>query len=152
MSTDYRAKRHPALEALRKDLAKGLLEEEVSVNGHKFKITTLNEDEETWADAYMRTGSPAAMLSSRRAPRLAAAIKAINGISVEELFNFPDDMPKVLKDRLNDNAIEKKFWIRDQVLMFLAEDGNRPFISELYSGLTRLDEKRDEAIKAIPNS
>lgn len=149
---DYKAKRHSVLENLRKDLARGSLSSEVTIKGFKFKVATLNEDEETWADSYMRTNSPASMYTSRRAPRLAAAIRALNDVPVDELFTFPDDMPKGTKDRLLENPIDKRFWIRDQVLMFLLEEGNRGFITELYAELSKLDEQRDEAVKEIPNS
>jgi hypothetical protein len=148
---DYVAKRNPVLETLKKDLDKGYLEDVVTVHGHKFKISTLTEDEETWADMHLRANSAAAMYSSRRAPRLAAAIKELDGVLAQDLFSFSDDMPKVVKDRLAENPIEKRYWIRDQMLMFLLEDSNRPFITDLYEVLTKLDDKRDEAIKAIPN-
>lgn len=149
---DYKAKRNSVLENLRKDLAKGHLEEVVDLGGHKYKLTTLTEDEETWADTYMRTNSAASMFSSRRAPRLAAAIKELDGTVIGDLFTFPDDMPEPVKKRLVDNPIEKRYWIREQMLMFLLEDGNRTFVTGLYESLTKLDERRDEAIKEIPKA
>ncbi len=149
---DYVAKRNPVLENLRKDLAQGYLDETVTIRGHLYKLTTLTEEEESWADTYIRTNSPASMYSSRRAPRLAAAIKELDGVVNHELFLFPDDMPEAVKKRLNENPIEKRYWIRDQLLMFLLEDGNRPFINDLYEVLSRLDNKRDEAIKEIPKA
>jgi len=149
---DYVARRNPVLDNLRKDLAQGCLDETVVIRGHKYKLTTLTEDEETWADTYTRANSPASMYSSRRAPRLAASIKELDGVSSQDLFLFPEDMPESVKKRLIDNPIEKRYWIRDQLLMFLLEDGNRPFINELYDVLNRLDNKRDEVIKELPKS
>lgn len=150
--SDYKAKRNPVLENLRKDLAKGYLDETVEIAGHKYKLTTLTEDEETWADTYTRTNSPASMFSSRRAPRLAASIKELDGVATADLFLIPDDMPKSIQDRLRDNPIDKRYWIRDQMLMFLLEDGNRTYISELYTVLNRLDEKRDKVVEELPKS
>lgn len=149
---EYKAKRHSVLESLRKDLALGALTTELTIKGYKFKLTTLNEDEETWADTFMRTSSPAAMYTSRRAPRLAASVKTINDMPVDELFTFPDDMPKQVKDRLLENGIEKRFWVRDQVLMFLLEESNRGFITELYEALSKLDDQREQGAKELPNS
>lgn len=149
---DYKAKRHSVLENLRKDLALGVLETEITIKGYKFKVSTLNEDEETWADTYIRTSSPASMFTSRRAPRLAAAIRSINDVPVEDLFSYPEDMPKNVKDTLNENPINKRFWVRDQVLMFLVEEGNRVFITSLYEALSKLDDQREEAGKELPNS
>ena len=148
---DYRAKRHTALESLRKDLAKGMLEDTVVVNGHKFKLATLNEDEETWADTFMRTNTTASIMSSKKAPKLAAAIRALDDVPVSELFNYPDDMPKDMKDNIDANPVIKREWIRDQMLMFLAEDGIRPFINDLYEAFQTLNDKRMEAIKEVPN-
>ncbi len=149
---DYKAKRNPVLENLRKDLAKGHLEETVEVGGHKYRLATLTEDEENWADTYTRTNSAASMFSSRRAPRLAGSIKEIDGLLTSDLFLYPDDMPEVLKKRLEENPIEKRYWVRGQLLMFLLEDGNRNYITKLYETLTKLDEARDEAVKEIPKA
>jgi hypothetical protein len=149
---DYKANYHAVLETLKKDLAKGFLEDEVTVRGFKFKLHTLNEDEETWADSYIRSTTPVALLNSRKAPRLAASISAINGVPVTELFTYPDDMPKEVRQGLDDNPIQRRFWIREQMLYFLAEDAMRPFINELYEHLSKLEAKRDEAIKEVPNS
>ncbi len=149
---DYVAKRNPVLENLRRDLSKGFLDETVEISGHKYKLTTLTEDEETWADTYTRTNSPASMFSSRRAPRLAASIKELDGVLVQDLFLLPDDMPESVKKRYNENPIDKRYWVRDQMLMFLLEDGNRKYITDLYEVLNRLDEKRDAATKEIPKS
>ena len=148
--SDFRAKHHAVLDNLKKDLRKGFLDKEVVVQGTKFKLFTLNEDEETWADSYIRSSTPMVMISSRKAPRLAAAIRSINGVNLPELFSFPDDMPADTKKALNDNPVQLKYWYREQMLYFLAEDSIRPFINELYDALTALEEERAEAIKAIP--
>lgn len=150
---DYnKAKRNSVLESLKKDLAKGFIEKEVTFHGFKFKLHTLNEDEETWADSYVRSTTPVAMLNSRKAPRLAASIRAINDVPAEDLFGYPDDMPKELKKALDENSVQKKFWVREQMLYFLAEDSSRPFINELYEAQSALEDERDKAIQEIPNS
>jgi hypothetical protein len=150
--SEYKAKLHAKLETLRVELAKGFLEKTVTIRGHKFVLHTLNEDEETWADTFIRMATPAALISSRKAPRLAASIKSFDDIPVESLFEFPESMPVETKKSLNDNEISKKFWYRDQMLYFLSEDANRPFIEELYSELSKLEKERDDALKALPNS
>jgi len=149
---EYKAKLHSKLEILRTELAKGFIDKSVTVRGHKFLLHTLNEDEETWADTFIRMATPAALISSRKAPRLAAAIKSFDDVPIESLFEFPDSMSAETKKSLNDNEISKKFWYRDQMLYFLSEDGNRPFIEELYGELSKLEKERDEALKALPNS
>jgi hypothetical protein len=150
MSTEYRAKYHQVIADLRTDLAKGHLEDTFDVGGHKYVMHTLNEDEETWADTFVRTNSPASMISSRKAPRIAAAIKSIDGVAISGLFSYPDDMPKDNKQRLDNNPIEKQYWLRDQMLYLLADDGFRSYTNELFACLVKLDERRDEAIKVLP--
>ena len=149
---EYKAKKHAALEVLRKELSKGFVDKEVTVRGHKFLLHTLNEEEENWADTFLRMNTPAALLSSRKAPRLAAAIKAFDDVPVDRLFEYPDDMPKEVKNGLNDNEVSKKFWLRDQMLYFLSEDVNRPFIDELYSEFFKLEQERDKALEEVPKS
>lgn len=149
---DYKAKRHSILDSLKADLVKGSKETEVSIMGRKFKLTTLSEDEEVWADGYIRNSTTMALISSRRAPRLAAAIKSIDGVSVAQLFMYPDDMEKAKRDELDKNEIMHKWWVREQVLLFLSEDSCRPFITTLYDEYEKMESDRADAIKEIPNS
>lgn len=149
---DYKGKNHSVLETLKRELAKGFIEKSVEVSGHKFILHTLNEDAETWADSYIRTNSPASIMSSRKAPRLAVAIWSIDGVPVSEMFSYPDGMPSEVKKALDENPVQKKFWIRDQMLYFLAEDGIRSFIDTLFSHLQDLETQRDEAVKEVPKS
>lgn len=149
---ELRAKRNVVLENLKKELAKGFLEKEVMVRGHKWLLHTLNEEEETWSDTFVNTASPAALLGSRKSPRLAASIKAMDGVPVDSLFLYPDDMPKEVQKALNEDEVRKRFWIRDQLLLFLNEDSHRVFIEELYSKFMELENDRNEAIKEVPKS
>jgi hypothetical protein len=149
---DYRAKRSNVLNAIKQEISKGFIERDYEVNGHKYKLRTLNEDDEVWADSYMRITTPAAILSSRKAPRLAVAIVSIDGESKEQLFALPDDMPKEDRDALKDNQVQYKYWLNGQMLYFLSEEGNRPYINDLWDKYNELEKEREEAIKKLPNS
>lgn len=148
---DYKSKRNKILEDLKNDLARGRREEEVTVFGRKFKLHTLNEDEESWADTYIRPTSTMAMISTKKAPTLAVAITEINGQPVTTLFEYPDDMPQEVKTMLDSNPIQRAYWVRSQMLQFLLEDGNRNFIDALYNKYQDLVKARDEALAQIPN-
>jgi hypothetical protein len=152
MSNDYRAKRHTVLDNLKKDLSKGFIEQEVAVLNTKFKLRSLNEDAESWADGFVRSSSPLAMVNSRKAPRLAVAIQTVDGVSLDQLFMYPDDMPEKAKQALDENPIAKRYWLWEQMLYFLSEDAGRPFVNELYDALARMDESRDQSLEKIPNS
>lgn len=147
---EYKAKRHSILDNLKSELLRGFLKREYMVANHKFSLSTLNDEEETWADAYMRPTNMMATISSRKAPRLACAIKAIDDVDVERLFTYPDDMPKDIKASMEDNPIQKKFWIRDQVFNFLSEETNRSFVNELFEKFNELEKERDGVIKELP--
>jgi DNA topoisomerase IB len=152
MSDFKGAKRHAILKTLSAELSKGFIEDMVKVGNHTYKIATLNEDEESWADSFIRTSSPASIYSSRKAPRLAAAIKAIDDVPIAELFMYPDDMKEDVRAQLNENPVQKQFWLRNEMLLYLSDEGNRPWINELYTALSKLDDKRDEATKQVKNS
>lgn len=149
---EYKAKRSLVLENLKKELSRGFLEREVEVRGHKWVLHTLNEEDETWADSFVMTTSPSALIASRKAPRLAVAIKSVDNVSTASLFEYPDDMPKELKDELNKDPVRKRFWVRDQMLAFLNEDMHRPFIDDLHVKLMELEKERNDAITEIPKS
>jgi len=149
--SDIRAKKTKVLETLRSELTRGFIETDVNILGHKFKLRTLNEDDEVWADTFLRTNSAAAMVSSRKAPRLAAAIVSIDDVSSPNLFEYPDSITQEEKKTLEDNPIQKKYWVHTQMLLFLSEDGNRDFINALWEPYSKMEEQRAEAIKQIPN-
>lgn len=152
MAGDVKAKKHPVLQALKQELAKGFIEDEFTISNHKFKLHTLNEDEETWSDSFVRPVSLTAAISSRKAPRLACSISALDGVPVDQLFQYPDDMKEDERKAMDENAVAKRYWVRDQMLYFLAEESFRPFINELAEKFNELEKRREEALKAIPKS
>lgn len=149
---DFRAKRGKILETLKAELKRGFIEKEVTVSGHKFKLKTLSEDDEVWADSFMRTLSTASILSSRKAPRLAASIQSIDDTAAAALFEYPDDMSADSKKGMEDNPIQKRYWTYTQMLYFLSEESNRLFINELWAAYEALETEQLEATKQIPNS
>lgn len=149
---EMRAKRSSVLENLKKDISKGFIDLTAMVNGHKFKLRTLNEDDEVWADSFARTSTAVSMITSRRAPRLAASIMSIDDVVASDLFLYPEGMSKEEKKAMDDNPITKKYWIYDQMLYFLLEESNRPFINDLWSKFEELEKSRDEALKELPKS
>jgi hypothetical protein len=150
--SDLKAKRSKLLDTLKQELSKGFVEREVEISGHKYKLCTLNEDAETWADSFIRTASTASILSSRKAPRIAASIQSIDGISISNLFEYPDDMSSEQKKSMDENPLSKKMWVWTQMLYFLAEDASRPFINKLYEAFDQLERERDTAVTEIPKA
>lgn len=149
---EYKAKRGSILAKLKEDLTKGYRETTVNVYGRDFTLKTLNEDEEIWADQYTRPVNTMSMISSRKAPRLAAAIKAIDGNDVGTLFEYPDSLPEQRRKDLDENIVMRRYWVREQMLLFLSEDSSRKFINRLYEEFEKIEVASVEAIKEIPNS
>lgn len=147
---DYRAKKHAVLEGLKKDLSKGFIEEEVEIRGHKFKMHTLNEEEEGWCDAFVNMSTPSSMISSRRGPRVATSITAVDGVSLSELFSYSDDMTEEQKKNLDKDPVQKNYWYRSQMLYYLMEAAHRPFISDLAEALSKMESRVTEVVKELP--
>jgi hypothetical protein len=146
-----KAKRHAVLEALKTDLSRGFLEKTVTVNKFKFVLSTLNEDDEVWADSFVRTSSTMSIVTSVRVPRLACSIKSVNEIPADKLFEYPEDMPKEVQQELDKSDVRKKYWVHTQMMLFLSESGIRPFVNDLYKEYETLESQRNEALKEIPN-
>lgn len=149
---EYKAKRSHVLDSLKKDLMKGYRESTVDIYGRSFVLKTLNEDEEIWADGYVRATSTLSIISSRKAPRLAASIKSIDNCDVATLFDYPDSMTDAKRKELDSNIILRRYWVREQMLLFLSEDSSRKFVNKLYEAFEELEKQAAEAIKEIPNS
>jgi hypothetical protein len=150
--SDFKAKRHSVLEVLRQELSLGFLERTFELKGHKFVLRSPTEDDEVWADAFVRSNTPMAMLTSRKAPRLATSIKSIDGVGTVDLFPLPDDMQKEVKAELQKSPVQYRYWLYDQMLMFLSEESSRPFINDLFDAYEKMENDRNEALKKLPNS
>lgn len=133
---------------------KGFIDETVKVQGFEFVISTPTEDAETWADNFIKPNSPVAFLSSRRVPRLAVAIRSINGQPVDTMFSYPSGMTKAERDRIEESEDNKRYWVYSQLMAQLAQLPP-PVIEELYKHYSKLLDKRDtilsEVVGADPN-
>lgn len=145
------SKKHKVLQDLKREIQIGFIDQDFEVKGHKFKIKTLNEEEETWSDQFIQaSGTTYSMIVSARAPKLAVAITHVDGVPVSELFDYPDEWTVEQKRELDANPLRKKFWLRTQMMTFL-QDLDRDTTVELFKAFKTLDDRRAEVIKQIPN-
>lgn len=144
------AKKHKLLTDITAQLNGLEISEICEVNGHKYVMSTLTTDEEVWADSYCNLSSEVSAFSSMKAPRLAAAIKQIDGIAVEGLFEFSDDMPEEDKKFHNATPFRKRYWVMTQMLLMFS---NMPakFIQELWKFYSELVTRRDKGWDEIKN-
>lgn len=147
------AKKHKILLDLKKEIQVGFIDQEFDIRGHKFKLKTLNEEEETWSDQFLlSTGTPYAMIVSARAPKLAVSITHIDGTSVADLFEYPEEWSPEQRRDMDTNALRKSYWLRTQLMTYLQKDMDRELIMDLFKAFQTLDERRTEVIKQLPNS
>lgn len=140
----------------------GFLEEEVEVYGVKFKLRTLNDGERVWRDRYVPLSVSSDVVSARKAPTLAIAIRAINGISVEELFSIENEGDKVLEGItepalreivgrvLKVSGDEKKFKVAERVLEFL-RSLSPEVVDRLWDRYVELERRVSECLKQGKN-
>jgi len=151
MSDLPKAKYHSVLNDINKQLGGQELTITADVAGHTFFMSTLTADEEMWADGIMQVNSPAQAVSSFRMSRLAAAIKQIDGVSVPDLFQFPDEMNEERKREYRSSKYSKRTWEMGQVYMWL---GELPMavIDDLAQKYQEISKKRKESLDQIKNS
>jgi hypothetical protein len=82
----------PTVDPLKKlyDLIeKGKIEKDIEFQGTVYRFRSLNDEECAWRDQFIQTSLPTiAMFTAQRAPTLAIATVAINGVAVADLPNM----------------------------------------------------------------
>jgi len=114
------------------------------VAGHRYLMSTLTADEETWADGYTNASNPVVILSSMKLPILAASIRSIDDIHVDRLFEFPENKVEFDKQFHSQDQYHKRYWQMSQMLLWL---GPRSpiLISDLWRFYVSLIERRDKS-------
>jgi hypothetical protein len=139
------------LNTLKSDLNKGEVEEEFDMLGHKWKVRVLDADARSWAFQFVNDNNVIAYGESLKAPQLAAALQAVDGIPVDELFQYPEDMKKEDKDLLSSNPLKKKYWVRNQLMLWIVENLDPTITNQVHKRYVKLAERRDAALGALPN-
>jgi len=145
------AQRHKVLDDIATQLHGTEISEVVEVTGHKYTLKTLTSDEEIWADSYMNMSSPAAAVSSMRAPRLAASIQNIDGINVEEMFEFSKDADKADVEYHTQSQYRMRYWAMNQLMIWLS-DRPKVLVDELWVSYVKLVERRNKSWDELKNS
>jgi hypothetical protein len=101
-------------------------------------------------------GSPVQTVKTRRLPYTSAAIKAItfpDGVVVakKDLFDFDDDMDPDIKKVVISDPVELEYWLNRQMMLFLGEEGNSPFITPIWNKLDEMITRRNKALSGVSN-
>jgi hypothetical protein len=160
-TTDVKnAKRSAALSVLddlADELDKGFLEGTFPIRGIQWTMRLLQDHERNWANGYLKATSLQSMVTSVRAPTLAIGIRKINGLDVEAFFiQTWEEQAKVLSAVEKQilaatNPYVKQYYFAEQLFAWLSI---RPptFVQELWDKWMELENRRDEAEKAMGKS
>lgn len=145
------AKRHSILQDITKQMTGFELDTTVEVSGHRYYMTTLNSEEEMWADGIMQINSPAQAVSSFRLSRLAASIKKIDDVPVSDMFDFPEKMDEDTKTQYSSSNYGRRTWQMGQLYLWLSELP-MPIVDEIAEGYQKISKKRKESLGELKNS
>lgn len=149
-----RAQPHAVFQKFLHEVRKGFMQKEVTIQGTTFVLVTPNEDDVIWADGFIRPTTPLSYASSRRAPRLAASIRQIDGVKLADMFQPPENTKPEDLERLKDPDA-KRYWLQSQLMLFLVEDVPPPVLEKLYEAYQALLDDREKALAMVahnPNS
>lgn len=145
------------LDDLAAELDKGFVEDTFEVAGHTWTMRTLQDHERAWASGFIRTQSMNSMLSSMRAPTLAAGIRSVDGKPVAEFFKDAwekeaTDMGEAVRKVMeSQNPYILQYWFAEQLYVWLSK---RPpsFVEKLWEKWLLLEKRREEAEVAMGKS
>lgn len=143
------------LKDLQSELSKSLLEDEFEINGIKWAMRLLNEDEITWSvgKADLDLKNVVSMGISFRLPTLAIGIRRINDTSVLETFQEDWNM---LTAAEQEDFLSRPGTTPDKIgaelLLDYLKQQPSEFINELWVQWQTLEERRKEGQSALKKS
>lgn len=151
-NANFKAKQHPILQGLSKELRGLRVTRDVEVYGHVYTLALLSPKEEDWvSERASSAGSVFEYAAKLVKPRLAAALSAIDHVSVSELFQLPEepDMSTEQRKIIESNAEMKSDWLHHQILTFLSEDMDTDVLQKLDAEYSKMDTAKQEALEKI---
>lgn len=154
------SKKHKLLADLESEVDRGFIEETVEHSGHKYTLRTLNDGESNWKNQFVDImGSAANMLSSQKAPTLAISVRAVDGVSVTDMFR--PDKPEGEENKEDREwreylswetmrPFERQIFCAKKLLEWFYLRPNE-YTSGLFEHYQKLEERRREVITNIKN-
>lgn len=87
-------------------IQKGAIQKDVVCRGKTWRFRSLFDEDYTWRDQFTNMSGPVSMTSSQRAPTIAVATVAIDGIPIEqmeELQKVAENLPQGAKDLIRES-------------------------------------------------
>ena len=141
------------LEDLQRELQGEVIEDVFEVGGRNYTMRLLNEAENSWVYSFLELGSEVGMAMSIRLPQLAAGIRAIDGVSKEELFegSFVGMTDAQKMAILAGGNLKKSAFYNRQMLDFIS-NWKPAIVQDLSSKWAILEGRRVDAQNELKNS
>lgn len=152
INTKNKAKHHPILDGLSRELRGLRTTKTFQVYGHEYTLALLSPRDDDWiSERAASAGNIFEYATKMAKPKIAAALHAIDGIPVAELFQLPDEPDMTIENRklLESNAELRADWLRVQVYNFVCDDMDALVIKELEQKYADLEDGKQEALKKI---
>jgi hypothetical protein len=148
-----RAKLHPVAASLSRELRGLRSSKTFEVYGHKYELGLLAPKDEDWiSEKAASIGNNVFEFAAKTGkPRITAALMAIDGIPVGELFLLPDepDMKAETKKFLEGNKESYNEWLRNEVHEYVCNDLDSAVITQLERHYSTLEDEKREALSKI---
>lgn len=151
-STRNKAKQHPVLAGLRDELRGLRVTKTFVVYGHEYTLGLLSPRDDDWiSERAASAGNIFEYATKMAKPKIAAALTAIDGMPVAELFQLPDEPDMTAENRklLEGNAELRADWLRVQVYNFVCDDMDALVIKELEGKYAELENEKQEALNKL---
>jgi hypothetical protein len=139
------------LDQIRKEFFVGYTTVEVKLGGRAWSLKTLNDGEEVWRDSFTKAEGTVSFVTARRAPTVAVALTAIDGISVRDIFldDVEKETPEVsVLQALGFASATERFLVARRVYGFLTELPPE-VIDALYSEYLVLEAQRRDTVNEL---
>ena len=148
-----RAKAHPMRTKLAEQMQGAQVTDTFTIAGNKYTLRTLWPYEENWADARVVGVNIYQNGRSRRPAYVAASIVAVNGVSVDEMYQLPDSASKELRETFEKDKAAYDDWRRQQIFLDMTSTTDPvfapPVVSELWQCYLVLEARRNELLEKI---
>lgn len=146
------AEEHPLVKDIETQMTGAQIRDVTTICGRKYELETLWSHEESWADAYVGGVNFYQTGRNRRLPYIAASLRSIDGVPVEQLFKLPTSMSADLKEQFDAKPELVVAWRREQILARLV--GKKPWLqppvlAELWEFYQELEQRRSVVLEKI---
>jgi hypothetical protein len=146
-----KAKRSALINTITAEIRGAQLRRTVTVSGRTYTLATLSPKEETWANTKVPGVTPIAVARNQKAPFSAVALRAIDGVPVEQHFQLPDasEMDPDLHAAIVADKELLEEWRKEQILEWLQLDSSSEIVAALFGLYSEMTLEREAALKVM---